>query len=140
MIDKEKLPDYLHNIVVLNRFVSNDQWIALRDLVDGEEGEFFADKVIEYGNRITSMPHTYQTDGQGDEAICHLHYFKGACDWYIIEKDAEMPQHQAFGWCDLGMGFPELGYVSIEELKQVGAELDLHWDPKPLSEVKGLAG
>lgn len=137
-IAKEKLPDYLHNIVVLDRFVSNNQWNALRELVDGEEGEFFADKVIEYGNRITSMPATYQTDGQGDDAICHLHYFSGACDWYIIEKDCEMPQHQAFGWCDLGMGCPELGYVSIEELKGLGVELDLHWEPKPLREVKQL--
>ena len=137
-IDREKLPDYLHNLNVLDRFASNDQWNSLRELADGPEGPHFVDKVIEYGDRITSMPQTYQTDGQGDDAICHLHYFKGGCDWYIIEKDSEMPQHQAFGWCDLGMGCPELGYVSIEELKQVGAELDLYWTPKTLREVKAL--
>jgi hypothetical protein len=31
---------------------------------------------------------------------------------------------------------PELGYISIEELLENGAELDLHWTPKPFSKIK----
>jgi hypothetical protein len=58
----------------------------------------------------------------------------GAATWYLTEYDPET--ETAFGLCDLGMGFPELGYVSIKELKGLrlpmglGIERDLHWDPK----------
>ncbi len=39
-----------------------------------------------------------------------------ACTWLLSEIDPEAPDI-AFGLCDLGMGFPELGYVSIQELQ-----------------------
>ena len=38
------------------------------------------------------------------------------CTWLLTEIDPEEPTI-AFGLCDLGMGFPELGYVSLEELE-----------------------
>lgn len=41
-----------------------------------------------------------------------------ACTWLISELDPEYPDI-GFGLCDLGMGFPELGSVSIEELQSV---------------------
>ena len=39
----------------------------------------------------------------------------GAATWLISEMDPENPD-QLFGLCDLGMGSPELGYVSLKEL------------------------
>lgn len=44
--------------------------------------------------------------------------------WLLTELDHEDPTI-AFGLCDLGLGFPELGYVSIEELEQVRGPLGL---------------
>ncbi|HTN46361.1 MAG TPA: DUF2958 domain-containing protein [Flavipsychrobacter sp.] len=41
-----------------------------------------------------------------------------ACVWLLSEIDPEDPDI-AFGLCDLGMGFPELGSVSISELQTV---------------------
>ncbi len=38
--------------------------------------------------------------------------------WLITEQDQENPD-RLFGLCDLGMGFPELGYVSLMELETV---------------------
>ena len=38
----------------------------------------------------------------------------------------------AFGLCDLGLGFPELGYVDVNELEaELGwrLERDMHWTP-----------
>jgi hypothetical protein len=41
-----------------------------------------------------------------------------------------------FGLCDLGLGFPELGWVSLRELTELRGPLglpverDLHWSPK----------
>jgi hypothetical protein len=56
----------------------------------------------------------------------------GAATWLLSELDPE--DHDiAFGLCDLGFGFPELGNVSIEELESVkgplgiGIERDLHF-------------
>ncbi|WP_345948857.1 DUF2958 domain-containing protein [Mucilaginibacter sp. PAMB04274] len=37
--------------------------------------------------------------------------------WLISELDPDYPEI-AFGLCDLGMGFPELGLVSIAELEE----------------------
>ncbi len=82
------------------------------------------------------MPKTYEQDGKGDDAVVYLHYFRGDMDWYITEKDMEAEQHQAFGLADLGMGFPELGYINISELIDNNVELDLYWEPKTLREVK----
>lgn len=55
------------------------------------------------------------------------------CTWLISELDPEHT-HIAFGLCDLGMGFPELGYVDLEEIAAVksrfglSVERDLYFD------------
>lgn len=57
--------------------------------------------------------------------------------WFLTEFDPE--EGLAFGLCDLGLGFPELGYVSVDELESVRGkfglrvEVDLYWGDKPLS-------
>jgi hypothetical protein len=56
----------------------------------------------------------------------------GAATWLITEMYPDDPDI-LFGLCDLGLGFPELGNVSLSELKKVrGAiglpvERDLHF-------------
>ncbi len=64
----------------------------------------------------------------------------GGCTWLITELDPEDPDI-AFGLCDLGMGFPELGTVRISELESVrgplglSVERDIHFEAaKTLSE------
>ena len=42
----------------------------------------------------------------------------GAATWLISEMDPDDPD-RLFGLCDLGMGSPELGYVSLEEIASV---------------------
>jgi hypothetical protein len=48
----------------------------------------------------------------------------GACTWLLTELDPDDPDI-AFGLCDLGMGSPELGNVSISELQSVRGKLGL---------------
>lgn len=56
------------------------------------------------------------------------------CTWLLTELDPADPDI-AFGLCDLGMGFPELGSVSIAELESVRGKMglpierDLHFTP-----------
>lgn len=47
-----------------------------------------------------------------------------ACTWLLTEIDRH-DEDIAFGLCDLGMGFPELGSVRISELKSVRGKLGL---------------
>lgn len=119
-------------------FLSARQLAAMSGLCEGEEGEFFAQKFVELEQQIDTMPKTYEQDGKGDEATVHLHYFLGASDWYITEKDMDGGVDQAFGYACLNGDeeMAELGYISIAEITRCGAELDLHWTPCTLGEVK----
>lgn len=61
------------------------------------------------------------------------------CTWLITEVDNEEP-YRMFGLCDLGLGYPELGYVDLREISAVKSpigltlERDLHFEAKyPIS-------
>ena len=125
--------------MTLEKFIGRDQLKAIKALAQGEEGKFFADIQAHWGQVIDSMPQTYQTDGKGDEAIAYLHYFIGGSDWYITEKDMEEDQLQAFGLASVG-GYPELGYISIQDLVKHNVEFDLFFEPQPLSIIKKALG
>ena len=55
--------------------------------------------------------------------------------WLLTEIDPDDPDH-AFGLCDLGLGYPELGWVSLAEITAVRGglglpvERDLHFAPQ----------
>jgi Protein of unknown function (DUF2958) len=49
------------------------------------------------------------------------------CTWLLTELDPD--GGLAFGLCDLGMGEPELGYVSLVELASVRGKLGLPIEP-----------
>src|ERR1051325_7175611 len=48
----------------------------------------------------------------------------GGSTWLLTELDPDNPDI-AFGLCDLGMGCPELGPVSLSELETVRGKLNL---------------
>lgn len=119
-------------------FLPINQLAIIRECLEGEEREFFVKKMDEMKAVIEKMPVTYSQSESGGEAVAYLHYFYGKCDWYITEKDMEGDGTvQAYGMADLGYG-PECGYISIQEITQSGiyVELDLHWEPKTLAEIK----
>jgi hypothetical protein len=75
------------------------------------------------------------------EPVVKLFDCHGPSTWLISEWDEQTGM--AFGLSDLGQGFPELGYVWIDELKQVlgmRLERDAYWTPKgKLSEYASKA-
>lgn len=126
-------------IDVVRPFVSRQQFLVMEELSrTSEEKEFFQEKLLEYANRIAGMAKSYEQDGKGEEAVVFLHYFHGGSDWYITEKDQDGGVQQAFGYAVLNGDEQnaELGYISIEEMTGLGVELDLHFDPRTLGEVK----
>lgn len=64
--------------------------------------------------------------GRGDDHLPVVKLFTpdGAATWLLTELDAD-DQDTAFGLCDLGVGCPELGTVSLEELRTVRGRLGL---------------
>ena len=75
--------------------------------------------------------------GHGENGQCLKPIVKlfggSACTWLLSELDPET--NIAFALCDLGMGTPELGYVSLDELMALKfapfglpIERDLHWE------------
>ena len=123
-------------IQTLKSFINPQQLNTLADMCRGEEKQYFFNKLCEMSELINNMPKTYEQDGKGGEAIAYLHYFLGGMDFYITEKDMELEQLQAFGLANIGYG-AELGYVCIVELLANGVELDLHFTPKTINQIKG---
>ena len=74
--------------------------------------------------------------GYGEHNKPYLKLFNpcGAATWLLSEYDSK--QRMFFGLCDLGMGSPELGYVSLDELLQIRLpmglkiERDMSWEPE----------
>ena len=130
-------PEKPHELDTLKLLTTPQQFAVITDAMMGEEGDAFIEIIDRVHATWQAMPKTYETDAQGCAALARLHYFTGGCDWWIVEKDAD-PDHagqvQAFGIADLGMG-RELGYISIPELLENGAELDLYFKPQPIGEL-----
>jgi hypothetical protein len=88
-----------------------------------------------------ALPALYSQEDLGYDAVAHVKFFDpcGAATWYATEFDGE---DTFFGLCDLGLGFPEIGYFSLSELQSVRGPLglrierDLYWTPRPLHECK----
>jgi len=129
------------DIYRLRHFIGTGQKQTLRACLNGEEATHFQEILKTYADRVEAMPKTGETDGQGDEAIVYLHYFTAGADWWITEKDmgneddeVKGMQHQAFGLARIHE--IELGYISIQEALECGAELDLYFTPRTLREVR----
>ena len=119
----------------LGPFITRGQWHMLWKLCQqGEEQAHFRQMVQDLTTRIEVMPKTYETDGQGLNAVASLHYFTPAFDFYITEKDhTGNGTQQAFGLACAHER--EIGYISIRELVEAGAELDLYWTPQTLAAI-----
>lgn len=50
--------------------------------------------------------------------VVHLTIPATRCEWLLSEIDPDQ-RNIAFGLCDLGFGFPELGYVDLNEIKSI---------------------
>lgn len=65
--------------------------------------------------RLNAM---YSHKGEHDPMpVVRLYVPHTNCQWLLTEIDQDLDV--AFGLCDLGMGFPELGYISLYEIAEV---------------------
>ena len=129
--------------------MNHSQQKCVADLIrTSEEREFFMEKMEELVATIAAMPITYATDGQGDDAICHLHYFGGSYDGYLIELDMEKGETpQEDNWQCHGFvhwqhypGQGSTGYICIPEITKNNMDLDFHFKPTRLGDIKKKFG
>ena len=76
-----------------------------------------------------ALPALYSTEGRpAEDKTVVVRFFNplGSQSWEIVEGEEE-PNGDwlLFGKCDLGMGFPEWGYVTLSELEGVDVGLGL---------------
>lgn len=87
----------------------------------------------DYRKALARLPALGSLLGGANHTTPTVHIFSivSEAHWFLTDYDPE--QELAFGLCDLGLGFPELGYVAVEQFEAArkGAlpliEVDLHW-------------
>ena len=92
------------------------------------------------GRHAKTAPRLYEQDGAEDPTV-YAHYFScvNGWDWWLLEFDGT---DEAFGLVE---GYDdELGYFSIKEMAELNRQMgfaaierDEHFEPKPLSAVRG---
>lgn len=95
---------------------------------------------------LASVPRLYATeDTPFEEKTVWLHYFVGACDWWICELGED--RRIAFGFVNMGdRQNAEWGYTDLVELRKVAVphssglvlvvERDLLWKPTRFGDVE----
>ena len=125
-----------HN-VRYNNLVGKEQLNVFRYLMQSDEGSFFNETINELMEIANEMPRTYETkDIAENNKIAHLHYFKGGFDFYMVEMDALPELSKCFGF--IKGHETEWDYISLPDILKAGVELDLHWTPKSIAEIKKM--
>ena len=79
--------------------------------------------------------------GHDPQPVVHLYLPGSSHQWLLTEIHTE--DDVAFGLCDLGMGFPELGYVDLREVlaaaASVNAELRCNLAFRPVAPLSEYA-
>jgi len=74
--------------------------------------------------RLAKLPPLGSTDGKRGD-LPAIKVFTPDANATLVLWEYDPDEMMAFGWCDLGLGFPELGYVSVEELIALRGALGL---------------
>ena len=124
----ESEPDVSVSQDVLNnceKIIPKGQFEFTKELMQGEEGEFFAKKLTELSERckkFTTDEELVNEDGTHEIAF---HYFGGSTDIFLtqIYEDGT-----GFGYTILNgdVEMSEWGYTSLEDLRGTNLELDYH--------------
>jgi|GEM_PF-3481801 len=141
-----KLRDFgLAELKKIEPFITPMQLRMLRSMMGGDDAQGIIEQIQRLTRQLRKAPLTRGQEGTEDP-IVHVHYFYAGCDWWITELDVGHPedepgdfQSQMFGFVCLGDPLcAELGYISLPELKSGGhpIEIDLHWEPTPLSVIR----
>ena len=121
----------------LKNLVPTDQYKTIKSPKSNE----FEDVIEQLEQIVPRIPKLYGTENQkAKDKIVYLHYFSPSSDWYVTELDTQ--NNEAFGYAILNKDTAnaEWGYISIDELKEIGGingvELDLYFSPVAFGELQ----
>lgn len=123
----------------LQHIVPKLQLRFIKQLMKGEEGDFFVQAMIDLEAKYKALPIIGgpESDQPAEVATATIHLFHPSCDWWIVERD-EDPAEPVFGIAD--MGDREMGYISLQEILSTPlVEVDLHWKPKTVAQIMAEA-
>ena len=89
----------------------------------------------QHAQLLANGRHTLENDSFDPPPVVKLFTPDAGATWLLTEIDPDDHDH-AFGLCDLGLGYPELGWVSLAEIAAVRGglglpvERDLHFAPE----------
>jgi hypothetical protein len=124
---------------VVKRFLPDWQYQRMTEASNSaEDVAYYIAQFQKVNATIQALPTTYHQAHKGDAAIAYLHYWLGHSHWWITEKDRMGGIQQATGLTllegDTGNGTQ--GYISIAEIVEQGAMLDVRFVPTSLERVK----
>lgn len=127
----------------VQRYMPKHQYAFVKSLMQGEESNYFKQKLFEIATKIKAIPRYGEDRAPPTELIAHLHYFGGGFDAYVCalsdEQDPEEEVLEAFGRARFHRISEdgELGCLSIAEYKDCRyIELDFHWEPTALAKIR----
>jgi hypothetical protein len=122
---------------VLRLYMSQEQMMVMETASKGEEGTYFLELFVKLAALIESTPQSLINNIDADFGKAHLHYFTRGSDWYILERSRDGELDRAYGYAILNgdLQNAEYGYIDISELIAHGAELDLYFTPKKISQA-----
>lgn len=78
----------------------------------------------EFHNALSAAPllgSTEDVDVSDKTIYVRITATNSPAEWLVAEYEPDLGI--AFGWCDLGVGFPEWGYVTVDELLNLDVEV-----------------
>lgn len=73
---------------------------------------------------LSALPELYSQDGvRGDMPAVYVFTPDANATWVLWEYNTD--EEIAFGLCDLGLGFPEMGYVALSDLMNARGQFGL---------------
>lgn len=79
--------------------------------------------LLTVSDRVELLVNALQPD-RDHPPVVKLFIPDGSATWLLSESDPDDPD-RLFGLCDLGFGYPELGYVSLVEITELRGKLGL---------------
>lgn len=100
-------------------------------------------KLTKAQERLLQRQWSSGADASGLNVIAKIFNPYGNQTWYLVSQDPDHPD-TLYGFADLGMGFPEWGYMSLKELQDIRIsvlntklplEVDKYFDPANAAKV-----
>ena len=103
---------------LLSQFMPPEQLFTTLDLLEGEEGSFFAGKIKEIATAIESAPKIYETDGMKEHPVILRYFHPTGTETLVCEIGAG---GEAFGYQVINGDWvnSEFGYLDINEIKNI---------------------